>query len=261
MSVDFLCADSLGLSWSRNPFASSYNVFTYADSAFLKKIVTVTDTSVVLQRNIFSGNVFAVQPVLSSGIAAARSIAIDVNFEGVNCFYKTFNAFLIDNNRVNLELNLSINKYVDSIYFEKVSALGVVEKVLSGVKVNTASLRYEAFDTPESNGIINYRAKLKLKSGAYIYTDIESLITSGKQFVVFYPNPATTSSPINLVIKEGRIADAKLVLLSSDGKILKYYDVLPSSINTILFPKGIIYFKLLDANNVLLQSGQIVIVK
>ncbi len=261
MSVDFLCADSLGLSWTRNPFASSYDIFTYADSAFLKKIVTVSDTSVVLQRNIFSGNVFAVQPLLSNGIAAARSIAIDLNFEGVNCFYKTFNAFLIDDNKVNLELNLSITKYVDSIYFEKVSALGVVEKVLNGIKVNQTSFQYEAFDAPETNGILYYRGKIKLKSGIYIYTDIESLITSGKQFIVFYPNPATTNSPINLVIKDGRIADAKLVLLSSDGKILQYYDVLPSTINTILFPKGIVYFKLLDANNILLQSGQIVIVK
>lgn len=261
VSVDFLCADSLGLSWSRNPFANSYNIFTHTDSAFLKKIATVSDTAVVLQRNLFSGNVFAIQPVLTSGIAAARSIAIDVDFEGVNCFYKTFNAFLIDGNRVNLALNLSITKYVDSIYFEKVSASGVVEKLLAGIKVNPASLLYEAFDAPQTNGIVYYRAKIRLQSGIYIYTDIESIVTSGKQFVVFYPNPATTSSPINLVIKDGRIADAKLILLSSDGKILKYYDVLPNSISTVLFPKGIIYFKLLDANNVLIQSGQIVIVK
>ncbi len=76
--LDFICADSFRLSWHPHVYASGYKIFTLADSAYLKPILTVTDTFAVFKRNLYPNLVYAVQPVLSNNITAIRSIAFDI---------------------------------------------------------------------------------------------------------------------------------------------------------------------------------------
>ncbi|MES1217367.1 MAG: S8 family serine peptidase [Bacteroidota bacterium] len=78
INVDFVCADSFGLSWNKHIYANGYKIYTLTDSPYLKHIFTVTDTFVVLKRSQYPSLVYAVEPLLSNALPAARSIALDI---------------------------------------------------------------------------------------------------------------------------------------------------------------------------------------
>ncbi|HEX4876637.1 MAG TPA: S8 family serine peptidase, partial [Chitinophagaceae bacterium] len=112
--IDFFCTDSLGISWNRHIYASGYRIYGLIDSPYLKPLFTVTDTFTVLKRSIYPQQVFAVEPVLSNGLPAARSVAFNINFQGTKCFYRTLYHTLLDGNLLDLVLELSAPSYVDS---------------------------------------------------------------------------------------------------------------------------------------------------
>src|SRR6185503_12382485 len=98
-------------------------------------ILTVIDTFKVFKRTDYPYLIYAVEPLLSNNVPAARSGAVNIELQGVQCFYKTLNYALLDNNIVNLTLELSVAGYVDSIYFERVSPVGQWQQTYGSAKV------------------------------------------------------------------------------------------------------------------------------
>ena len=175
LEVDFVCTDSFRLSWNKHVYANAYKLYTLIDSPYLKPVLNVTDTFVVLQRSAYPSQVYAIEPVLANAIPAARSVAININLQGVECFYRVLNYTLQDGNRLNLSLELSIASYVDSIYFENVSQSGQLIKTWGAAKASNNQLLYtHLVPDPLPRGTIYIRARIKLKSGAIFYTDIYS---------------------------------------------------------------------------------------
>ena len=136
-TVDFLCTDSFGLSWNKHVYANSYKIFTLTDSPYLKHILSPIDTFIVLKKAQYPSLVYAVEPVLSNGLPAARSMALDISQQGVKCFYKTFYYNLQDQNKLDLVLELSAASYVDSIYFELVTATGQLLQTIGNLEITS----------------------------------------------------------------------------------------------------------------------------
>lgn len=124
IKVDFNCTDSTRLSWDKHIYANGYRLFLLTDSPYLKPFLFVNDSFITIRPSQLSSRVFAVQPVLTNGIEPARSVAINIDAQGVNCFYKSFYYNLIDRNELELILDLSFPQAVDSIYFEEVTENG-----------------------------------------------------------------------------------------------------------------------------------------
>jgi hypothetical protein len=68
-----------------------------------------------MKQSVYPGLVYAVEPVLNNNLPAARSIAINIGSQGVQCFYKTFYHNLLSKNELELVLELSAVNYVKSI--------------------------------------------------------------------------------------------------------------------------------------------------
>ncbi len=257
--VDFNCADSFQLSWDKHLYATSYKIFALTDSPYLKHILTVTDTFRLFKKSDYPYLVYAVEPQLSNNIPAARSVASNIEFQGVYCFYKTLYYNLQDGNNVNLILELSAPALTDSIYFERVTAQGTVLQNYGGIKVSSSNLQYTQFADNLSSGNTYFRCRIKLKSGTVVYTDIIAVLTSGKQVILFFPNPVSKSGTLNYILQQGIPADLRFQLFDITGRLIKNYPSLPSSVNLGELPAGIIIYKLLGNNDRALATGKLII--
>lgn len=258
-SVDFLCTDSFGLSWDKHVYADSYKIYTLTDSPYLKHILTVTDTFTIMKRNLYPHLVYAVEPVLNNNLPASRSIAFDITLQGVKCFYKTFYYNLLDGNHLDLILELSSPAYVDSVHYELVSAGGLLLRTVAGVKTNSATSLYHQVATDLTQGTSYWRARIKLKTGAVIYTEIISVLSSGKKYILFYPNPSSRHSPLNWVLQQGTPASSRLQLFDITGRLLRDYIELPPVIEVNGLAPGIIIYKLSGANGKFIETGKLVL--
>ena len=257
--VDFICADSFQLSWDKHVFANAYRIFASTDSAYLKPILTVTDTFRLFSRAQYPYLVYAVEPVLSNNIPAARSIASNIEMQGVYCFYKTLYYNQLDSNNLNLVLELSAPSFVDSVFFERVSSLGMLLQSYGGKKVINNSLLYDQFVSNLASGITYFRCRIKLKNGAIVYTDIISVLTSGTQNILFYPNPVSKSAKLNYVMMQGISADKRIQFFDVSGRLIRSFSTMPTAFELRDFPTGIIIYKLLGNNDRPLATGKLVI--
>jgi Subtilase family/Secretion system C-terminal sorting domain len=258
-NVDFVCADSFRLSWNKHVYASSYKIYSLIDSAFLKPILTVIDTFNVFKRSTYPSLVYAVEPMLSNSLPAARSIALNIELQGIKCFYKTLNYNLLDGNKLDLILELSVAGYVDSIFFEKLSSVGQFQKNYGSVKVMGNNLIYTQLVNELENGTTYFRAKLLLKNGSIVYTDIISVLTSGKQSIIFYPNPVSKTGMLNFMLQQGLSPNSRLQFFDITGRLIKSYATLPTKIDLSTFSSGIFVYKLYDVNNKKLETGKFVV--
>ena len=257
--VDFLCADSFQLSWNKHIYATAYKIFALTDSAYLKPIFTVTDTFKSFKRASYPYLVYAVEPVLSNNIPAARSIASNIELQGVYCFYKTFYYNQLDSNNLNLILELSAAAFVDSIFFEQVTAQGQLLQTYAAVKQVNINPLHDQFVNNLTRGITYFRSKIKLKNGAIVYTDIISVLTSGKQNIVFYPNPVSKTGTLNYVLMQGIPADNAIQFFDIRGRLVRNFSSLPTNIDISTFPTGLIIYKLFGSNGKPLETGKLII--
>ena len=256
--VDFLCADSFQLSWDKHIYATAYKILALTDSPYLKHILTVADTFRLFKKADYPYLVYAVEPVLSNNIPAARSIASNIEQQGVYCFYKTLYYNQLDSNNLNLILELSAPVLVDSIFFERVTQQGALLQSYGGIGVSNTSIQTQ-FVNNLGRGITYFRCKIKLKNGAVVYTDIIFILTSGKQNIMFYPNPVSRNESLNYVLMQGIPADNRIQFFDITGRLIRNYKSLPTKIDISNFPKGIIIYKMLGANDRALATGKLYI--
>jgi hypothetical protein len=257
--LDFVCTDSFRLSWNKHVYANGYQIYALVDSAFLKPIKLVTDTFNVFTTTANPTVVYAVQPILSNNLPAARSVAIDINFQGVKCFYKTIYFELQNENIVKLIAEVSGNSYLDSIYFEKITRQGVLVKQYAGQKINLITALYNTLANDLTNGTNYFRAKIKLKNGSIVYTEIIEVLTSGKRKILFYPNPVSKQGSLNIVLLQGLPVNSGLQIYDAIGRLV-YAKVLQSNtIKANTLPSGILHYRLLDSNNKTIETGKILV--
>jgi Subtilase family len=259
LNVDYICTDSFQLSWNKHIYANSYKIFTLTDSPYLKPIVITADTFKVFKRTDYPSLVYAVEPMLSNNIPAARSIALNIEVQGVNCFYKALNYNLLDGNKLNLTLELSITKNIDSIAFEKVTQQGQLLQTYGKLKVIDNTFLYNQLVNELDKGITYLRGKIILKNGAVVYTDIVSVITSGNKNIIFYPNPVNAATPLQYILKQGLPGDTQLQLFDVIGRLIKNYASIPTTVDVSRLPTGVIIYKLLAKDGGTVETGKLII--
>ncbi|HEX4877861.1 MAG TPA: T9SS type A sorting domain-containing protein, partial [Chitinophagaceae bacterium] len=238
--------------------ASGYRIYGLIDSPYLKPLFTVTDTFTVLKRSFYPQQVFAVEPVLSNGLPAARSVAFNINFQGTKCFYRTFYYTLLDGNLLDLLLELSAPSYVDSVYFEQVTGTGQLLRIVGAIKTNTGFIyRQLAGDLPSGNSY--WRARIKLKSGSILFSEQITVLSTGHRIIAFYPNPVNRNQPLTWVIKQGIPASSRLQLFDATGRLLRSYDEMPGTITITGLAPGLLIYKLLSADGQFIDSGKIIV--
>ena len=257
--VEFLCTDSFGISWDRHIYARHYIVFALTDSPYLKQVLTIQDTSTVLKRSDFPWDIYAVEPVLTNNIPAARSNAFDITQQGVTCFYKSFYYHLLDQNMLELVLELSSVAFTDSIYWEQVTEAGQVLQTVGAIKVTGSGIIYQQLINDPAPGTTYWRARITLKNSAVVYTDVITVLTSGKNYIVFFPNPLLRTGVLNYVLQQGIPTSSRLQLFDITGRLLKDFSEMPGSIDVSSLQSGIVIFKLMSADGKVLERGKLML--
>lgn len=258
--VDFFCTDSFRVSWDQHVYAESYKIYAFTDSPYLKPIVSTNDTFKIFKRSEYPFLIYAVEPILTNHLPAARSAALNITTQGVHCFYNTLNYELLDSNNVKLILEIGAPEFIDSIYFEQVSASGTMLQVYGSEKVSGNTTVFNQSANNLTSGVTYFRARIKLKSGGIVYTDVISVLTSGRQQIVFYPNPVN-GNDLSYVLKQGTFADSKLKIYDMTGRLIKDFSSLPEKINMSGFPAGIYVYKLISVSDKILTTGKIVVTR
>lgn len=258
LNIAFLCKDSMQLSWNPHVYASSYILSTLLDSAYMKNIVTTSDTSIVLQRTNNVRNIFTIQPSLSNGLWATKSASVDIRSQGVNCYYKTLLAD-IDGSNVNVMLELSTTINIDSVQFEKINELGVVIEKIEKQMMITNQFIYNTKDRNPTAGRNYYRAKIFLKNGTSFYSEIASVISNGDKFIFIYPNPTRLNQPINYQVKEV-VGKLDFIIYDIQGRLLRTQSIATiGKIETKNLAAGIFVFKIVNDNGTVLDTGKFLI--
>ncbi len=258
-NIDFLCTDSFKLSWNKHVYATSYKILALTDSTFLKQIFTTTDTAIGINRITSPYIVYAVEPILSNLVPASRSVGFNIEVQGVNCFYKTFNYEVLDNSVVKLIVELSTATDVDSIFFERIGTNGQLFKSYAGTKILTSVLLYSNLIIDLESGVHLFRARIKLKNGKMVYTDVLSILTTGEKFLYLYPNPIKAGTKINFLLK-GQVEKYNLQLYSATGAFIKNWEIqYAGSIKLPVLQTGYYFYRLTDENNRRIESGKILI--
>lgn len=256
--LDFVCLDSFGFSWNRHVYAASYNIYCLTDSPYLKKVMNVTDTAIILKRVLYPSLVWAVEPVLSNGLPAARSIAFDITQQGTQCFYRTLYYNQIDNALADLVLEISAPAYTDSVFFEQLSPDYRVLRRFGGVKVqNGVFVYHQPADLPA--GTSYWQAVVRLRSGQIVYTDIIPITSSGSRNLLFYPNPLPREQPLFFISKVGLPSDCRLQFYDISGRLVKDINGLQASYNLSGLPAGVYLYRLLGPDGLFLETGKLAV--
>nr|MBK9653474.1 T9SS type A sorting domain-containing protein [Bacteroidota bacterium] len=255
--VDYLCTDSFRLSWNQQQLAQSYQLSVLRDSAFMIPFLQTNDTFIVLQRNTYPENIFAVQPLLGNTTKSARSFAVDITNQGVGCMYSSFYGIPVGD-MVELTLELSFPQGMDSIVIEKINANSIFEKGVTSIFPSASSFSYTVYDKSPTEGANNYRAKIWF-GGHFIYTETVTIIYVGKQWLFLYPNPLIAGQSIFYSVKES--TDELLFrIYSVQGKMLSQYFINSSgSFSMNHFSPGIYFYSLLNNKNEQLQQGKLLL--
>jgi Subtilase family len=258
-NIDFLCADTFQLSWNKHVYATSYKILALTDSTYLKQIFTTTDTAIGINRITSPYIVYAVEPILSNLVPASRSVGFNIEEQGVNCFYKTLNYEVLDNSVVKLILELSTATGVDSIFFERIGTNGQLFKTYGATKIFSGTLLHSNLIIDLESGIHFFRARIKLKNGKSVYTDVVSVLTTGEKFLYLYPNPIKAGSKINFLLK-GQVEKYNLQLYTSTGVFIKNWEIqFAGNIKLPILQTGYYFYRLTDEKNRRIESGKFLI--
>ncbi len=243
LSTGFNCPDSFMLIWPKAQNASQYNIYKLG-SKYLEALQTITDTSIVLQKNSNNSLHYAVAPVIG-GSEGVKSFGTNFTTQGVQCYFKSWYGDRIDNTgRLNLELGSLYN-------INKIAVKKIIGKDTANLHIinNPSSLIYTFNDTGLITGLNQYRVCLKTINGPEICSDIILLYFAEENRLFVYPNPVRQSELYTVIINEQK--SGELQLIDVNGRILQRVIVenggaiqLPSSLLT----RGVYLLRLAERN-------------
>jgi hypothetical protein len=249
----FNCPDSFMLIWQRVAPASKYNLYRLGDK-YMETLQTITDTSVVLQKNSNSSLHYAVAPVIG-GREGVKSFGTNYTIQGVQCYFKSWYADKINNTgRLTLELGSLYN--ISKITIKKITGKDTIS--LQTINI-PASLSYTFTDPGLITGLNQYIAFLTTVNGAEICSDLISLIFAEENKLFVYPNPVPKDGTFTVIINEQQ--SGELQVIDINGRILQRIVInnggsIQLSANRL--PAGL-YLLRLAGNNLNVRTGRVVV--
>lgn len=194
VGVGFNCADSFLLQWPRLAVNLTYRVWGLGDQ-YLEPLLTTTDTSVVLQKSLFSQHHFAVSALTPDNTAeGTTSGATDIYNQAVGCYINNLLAYL-NINQVELTLHLG------SLY-------GVRQVHIEQWQHNTWVVLYRALpsaldlfftDPSPIPGTNLYRAQVVLENGGIMIGEPVTVYFAGENGYLLLPNPAISGEVLSVL--------------------------------------------------------------
>jgi len=224
------CGDSILVQWNRDPSAIEYELSKIGDSPYLEKILTTSDTSVIIFPSQLNSNLFSIKPVYKGFSKPVGSPTFDFNLLGANCFINSFDATMKDE-EILLTLQLDVEYGVSKISFERLDP--TLNKPLSAI--TQSDLLITAVDAAPVEGLNSYRVKIGFQNGSSLVSDtLEVYYLNTKKAFVF-PNPVTSEDFLKVYTKNFVGEPINFQLINRSGQTV-FSQTLFSDRNLISLP-------------------------
>ncbi len=252
LQIGFNCPDSFLLFWNRNSAATNYTVYEMGNQ-YLEPVRTITDSFIVFAKTLHPSLFYAVAPVFQDQ-EAVRSYTLNYTLQGVECYIRSFFATL-NNNTAVLDLELGSLFNISKIVLEKrVGNNFVPIQQLN----NTSSLRIQFIDNNLARGVNTYRIRLELGSGAFVYSQPETVYFFDNEKYIVFPNPAIQQQEVNVAVSEVNYALMQVYNATGVKVFEKTLDDRVNKIPANILSKGVYFLRIMQ-NNKREFSGKLVI--
>ncbi|MEI6408995.1 MAG: S8 family peptidase [Bacteroidota bacterium] len=239
LKVGLNCPDSLLFYWQNAAPNARYQLYGLGVK-YMEPLFEMPDTQVVLNKQQFPQQRFAVAPILA-GKTGARSSAPDIAQQGAACYLNNFFAELNTDEQVaRLYLDIGTMYGLDSVAFEKMTGSGYA--LLAAVYPANA-LHFEQADAAPTPGTNYYRVRLTLKNGLVLYSDVATVYYPGPTGWLAYPNPLGKDGL--LTVLTNRPGETTLRLFDVAGRQLgsRNLEDLYSVADLGNLPKGLYFYE------------------
>jgi hypothetical protein len=194
MRVGFNCPDSVMLFWNSIPGQVNYQLYGLGNQ-YLEPLFITPDTFVVLQKNTYSSVRFAVAAVHDYQVSNRRSAAPDIGSQGLECYFRRFEAQWYGDPHIELTLSLGTDYGINSITFEKKQG-GVF---LPFAELDARGTVFTLTDVSPHQGVNEYRARLNLADGNFLWSDIAEGYFSDNYSWWIFPNPVSSNESLRWI--------------------------------------------------------------
>ena len=241
LQTGFNCADSFLLYWQALP-VGSYRLYGLGNR-YLEPLTVIPDTALILSKQQYPSLYYSIAPLLN-GKEGFRSYTVNYTAQAVGCYLRSF--YL----QSQTGLTGTFVAELGTVY--NVAAVGL--QVLNNggyVPVQTITApQATAFtftNVPLRQGENRFRFFIRLASGTFLYSNVETVYTVSEGVPVFvYPNPVAQSGELKLLTQE--VGRYTVLLIDVAGRQL-YRQELNSSVTSLpanRFPKGLYFIRILD---------------
>ena len=238
--VGFNCIDSAMIYWRKIKGVSAYTVYSLGDK-YLQPLATVTDTFLVIKKNISPSLHYTVSPVLSVTKNGVKSYTFNYTTQGVGCYLKNFLADLTDKS-ANTQVFMGTLYQVKSICIEK-----FVNGSYNCIKLfqPDGSLNYSYADNSLAKGGNIYRAKIELQNGEVIYSEPVTLYYFDNSEYLLFPNPVRREQ--GLTVLSSSLEPSVLQIFAVTGQLIKQQllNNFSEQINTASLQRGLYFYVIL----------------
>lgn len=246
LKVGLNCPDSLLLNWRNAGPDARYQLYGLGVQ-YMEPLFETPDTQVVLNKQQYPQQRFAVAPI-SAGKTGARGSAPDIAQQGAGCYLNNFLAELnTDEQIVRLYLDIGTTYGLESVAFEKMTASGYA--LLVSVQPGN-SIRFVQEDTAPTPGANYYRARLTLKNGQQLFSEVATVYYPGPKGWLAYPNPLGKDGLLTVLMN--RPEEATLRIFDVAGRQLdsRNLEDLYSVVDLGDLPKGLYFYEVRVGNEV-----------
>ena len=236
MRTAFICADSLGLSWSAVNGATGYKMYTMG-TQYLTATALTSDTIQVL--STVSSPYFTVAPMYN-GVEGLKSETINYTLQGANCFLNAFSVLRLSGTQIHVQVRLSSAYQVNQVTLYKTTNT-MTRELATFTAQNQILFDYD--DTELIPGTMMYQAEIRFTNGKTILSDIISVPIEKVGGAILYPNPVTDDSDLN-ILTDGE--SKTFIILNASGQKLYEGEIegIESSVDIVNLPTGLYFYQL-----------------
>ncbi|SFP99781.1 Por secretion system C-terminal sorting domain-containing protein [Pseudarcicella hirudinis] len=243
--LQFVCADSIGISWeSPNVSGAKTDILGYDPSSGVwAKIGATSDTSIVLAKQK-DYPYLAIEPELFSGKKGLRSTLTDIQNPDVFCYYQNLEGVLTaEGNQVSIAL---INpEIVDRVIFMKQRNGEWAE--FDKTSVRSDEKAYKSFDNEVNEGANLYQVRIIFKNGKEVISSVLTIFRFKDSSVFTFPNPVEKGQ--NLIFSLKEFDQYEGTIIDIQGKIVQKFNFMGDRFQIPVQLKEGSYFYQLDRNN------------
>lgn len=249
------CEDSIAVSWTKEAGIDQYQFYRLAEK-YMEPFRLTSDTFAVFQKEELGRPFIAFAPLISNDRTSVRSLTYALDRQAANCYAQNFSGEIVGEEAL-LYLNLTTDYGIETLELERLIGGQFINRGRTAVSNGKF---FKFIDKDLQTGLNQYRVKLILANGTFVYSPVVELDYIQPDHFLLYPNPISrrgdfqilynTSEPEKVLFQVYTALGAQVLSTSITDLETAYY--------ADDFQSGIYFYRFVKDGQ-LLQSGKLVV--